>query len=245
MILLLLAAAAANPPSPEAERFAACVALVDSNPVAALTEAEDWRIKGGGVPARQCLGLAYAAQGRWLPALTAFEEAARSAERNRDGRAPLLWVQAGNAALAAGDASRARQALDTALVGGTLKGAEAGEAFLDRARALFALSQPKQARSDIDQALKLVPSDPLAWLLSATLARKAGDLGRAANDIAEAARLSPDDPSVALEAGNIALMSGANEAAKAAWSAAAKAAPTSTAGKAAAEALIQFQPENQ
>lgn len=243
MILLLLAATAATaPPSPEAEAFATCLALVDTDPVRALTMAEDWRIKGGGVPARQCLGLAYAAQMRWLPALTAFEEAARAAERDRDGRAPRLWVQAGNAALAAGDASRARQALDTALVGGALQGAEAGEAYLDRARALFALGQPKQARSDIDQAIKLVPTDPLAWLLSATLARKSGDLARAAKDIEEAARLSPDDASVALEAGNIALMSGANEAAKAAWSAAVAASPNSPAGKAAAEALKQFDP---
>lgn len=245
MILLLLAAAAINPPSPEAERFEACVALVDRDPVRALTEAEDWRIKGGGVAARQCLGLAYAAQMRWLPALTAFEEAARAAERDRDGRAPRLWVQAGNAALAAGDPSRARQAFDTALVGGTLTGAESGEAFLDRARALFALGQPKQARGDIDEALKLVPADPLAWLLSATLARKSGDLARAGKDIEEAARLSSDDASVALEAGNIALMSGANEAAKAAWTAAVKIAPESPSGKAAAEAVKQFQPENQ
>jgi tetratricopeptide (TPR) repeat protein len=241
MILLLMAAAAANPPSPEQAHFAACVAMTESEPARAVVEAEDWRIKGGGVLARQCLGLAFAAQARWLPALSTFEEAAREAERNRDGRAARLWVQAGNAALAGGEYVRARQALDAAIIGGQLQGAEAGEAYLDRGRVLVALKQPKEARSDFDRALKLVPADPLAWLLSATLARKAGDMARASTDITEAARLSPDDAGVALEAGNIAVMSGANDAAKLAWAAAVKAAPNSPAGKAAAEALKQFQ----
>ncbi len=240
MILLALAAAAASPPSPEQARFDACVARTDSDSAQALVEAEEWSQKGGGALARQCMGLAFAAQSRWLPALTAFESAAREAERNRDGRAARMWVQAGNAGLAAGEFARARTALDTALTSGQLQAGEAGEAHLDRARAFVALKQSALARADIDQALKLVPADPLGWLLSATLARRSGDLPRATTDIAEAMRLSPDDATVALEAGNIAIMTGANDAAKAAWSAAVKAAPKSAAGIAAAAALQQF-----
>ncbi|MEY2925848.1 MAG: hypothetical protein RL367_325 [Pseudomonadota bacterium] len=241
MILLLLAAAATNPPSPDQARFEACVARTESDSAQALVEAEEWQEKGGGVLARHCLGLAFAAQARWLPALTAFEAAARAAERGRDGRAARLWVQAGNAGLAAGEFVRARSALDAALVGGQLRDAEAGEAYLDRARAQVSLKLTGPARSDIDKALKLVAADPLGWLLSATLARRMGDLARASTDIAEAVRLSPDDAAVALEAGNIAVMNGADDAAKAAWAAAVKAAPASPAGKAAAVALKQFQ----
>ncbi len=244
MILLMAAAAAATPVSAPVsvneKRFADCVALVERDPAKAIEAAGNWRVEGGSILARQCLGLAYAAQQRWLPAMTAFEQAAQTAEAERDGRAGNLWVQAGNAALAASEAGKARTAFDAALASGQVKGAEAGEVHLDRARALFATGDARAARGDLDAALKLVPADPLAWLLSATLARKTGDLTRAQTDIAEAAKRSPDDASVALEAGNIAILSGANGAARTAWEAAVKNAPNSPAGKAAAEALKQL-----
>jgi tetratricopeptide (TPR) repeat protein len=241
MILLLLAAEAAMPSrSPSEERFEACIALTDTDPAKALDEANAWKIGGGGILARQCEGIAYSALRRWIPAATAFEQAARAAEREKDGRAPRLWVQAGNAALAAGDYTKSRSHLDAALATGTLKDAEAGEAHLDRARAAVALNDNGAARSDLDAALKLVPADPLAWLLSATLARRGGDLERARNDIAEAAKLAPDEASVALEAGNIAIVSGADSAARTAWEAAVKASPDSSAGKAAANSLKQL-----
>ncbi len=239
MILLLLAAEAATP-SPSETRFAACVALSESDPAKALEEAGSWQVAGGGVLARQCAGLAYASQLRWLPAAIAFEQAAREAELKEDGRAARLWVQAGNAALAGGATAQARASFDSALASGRLTGAEAGEAHLDRARALVALKQEAPARADLDAAVKLVPADPLAWLLSATLARRAGDLTRARTDIAEAVRLAPDEASVALEAGNIAVLSGSDAAARTAWQAAVRAAPESPAGKAAAASLKQL-----
>lgn len=238
MIFLFLAAEAVVPaPSAEEARFAACVELTEKDAARALEAAGTWQVEGGGVLARQCAGLAYASLRRWLPAATAFQQAAEEAERHRDGRAARLWVQAGNAALAAGDMVQAGRFLDAALAGDGLKGAEAGEAHLDRARARAALDDPAAARADLDMALKLVPADPLAWLLSATLARRAGDLPRAQTDIGEALRRAPDDASVALEAGNIAILSGADAAARTAWEAAVRASPDGPAGKAAADAL--------
>ena len=241
MILLpLLAAAAALDGDTEAARFAACTDLVARDPAAAVDRAGAWRLAGGGIAARHCEGLAYVAQARWLPAATAFEAAARDADTHADGRAANLWVQAGNAALAAKDAARAARDFDAALVRGGTGGADLGEIRLDRARARFALNDKAGAREDLDAALKLVPADPLAWLLSATLARQSDDLQRAATDIGEAARRSPDDAQVALEAGNIAVRSGHEEAARTAWQAAVRNAPASAAGKAAAEALARL-----
>jgi tetratricopeptide (TPR) repeat protein len=240
VILLFLAAQAVAPefaPNPDEARFAACVALTEKDAARALEVAGTWQVEGGGVLARQCAGLAYASLRRWLPAATAFQQAAEDAERHRDGRAPRLWVQAGNAALAAGDMIKAGQYLDAAISGGGLFGAEAGEAHLDRARARVATGDTATARADLDMALKLVPADPLAWLLSATLARRTGDLARAQADIGEAMKRAPDDAAVALEAGNIAILSGAEAAARTAWAAAIKASPDSPAGKAAADAL--------
>jgi tetratricopeptide (TPR) repeat protein len=247
MIFLLALAAAGSPtvvpvaaPGADEARYDACVAMVGSDPAKALDQASNWQFKGGGVLARQCAGLAYGEQRRWLSAAAAFEGAARLAETTGDGRAAVLWVQAGNAALAANDPAKARGFLDAALARGQLIGDAGGEAHLDRARALAALGDLKGARVDLDAALKLVPADPLGWLLSATLARKMQDLPRARTDIAEAAARSPDDASVALEAGNIALLSGRGDAARTAWTAAVKNAPDSFSGKSAAEALARL-----
>ena len=215
--------------------------LINSDPEAAIAFAGRWRVEGGNVLPRQCLGMAYAAQEKWASAMTAFEQAANASEAAKDGRAAGIWVQAGNAALAAGDAVRARGYLDAALILGTLTGADAGLTHLDRARALVAAGDPVRARTDLDMAIKLVPEDPLAWLLSATLARRAGDLDRAQKDIEEAVKRAPDDVSVALEAGNIAAMLGHDAAAQTAWEAAARLAPESAQGRAAQRALEQFE----
>lgn len=246
MILALLLAQAAQSVTPAPltiaeQRFEACAELAASDPAKAIAAAEGWRIEGGGVAARHCLGLAYAAQQRWTPAATAFEQAARDADAARDPRAANLWTQAGNARLASKEPAAARNAFDAAIARGTLAGAALGEAHLDRARALVALAELPGARADLDRALKLVPADPLGWLLSATLARRMDDLPRAQVDIAEAAKRSPDDASVALEAGNIAIVAGAPQAARAAWQGAVANQPNSDAGKAAARALAALE----
>ena len=240
ILLLALATATASSPSEPKARFEACSRLAETDPTAALAEAGSWRIVGGGMLARQCEGLAYVTQARWIPAATAFEAAAREADNTSDGRAGNLWVQAGNAALAGRDAARARVAFDAAIVRGQAAGADLGELYLDRARARVALGDMPGGRQDIDAALKLVPADPLAWLLSATLARRTNDLPRAQTDVAEAARRSPDDAQVALEAGNLAILAGNAVAARTAWIAAVRNAPEAAAGKAAAEALSRL-----
>ncbi len=236
------AAVSTQSATPLEQKYDLCLDQIGQDPAKAVAFANQWQIENGGVAARQCLGLAYVAQGRWLPAMSIFEQAAQIAERNREPvRAARLWVLAGNAALAGAQPANARRYLETALASGNLAGLDAGEAYLDHARALVMLRDMKGARTSIDQALKLAPSDPLAWLLSATLARREGNLQRAEADITEALKRSPDDASVALEAGNIALMNGAPKAAKAAWEAAVRIAPGSPAGLSAKEALKQFE----
>jgi len=241
-LLLLQAARAlpahpAPPPNPAEKRYEACVALIERDAAKAATEAEAWRTGGGGLPAKQCLGLAFVAQERWGPATAAFEQAAREAEIQRDGRAATLWVQAANAALAGDEAIRARDDLDHALALPVLASPLRGEALLDRARADVAAGDPKTARTDLDAALKLVAADPMAWLLSATLARRDGDAARAGKDIAEAVRLAGDDAAVQYEAGNVAMLAGHADEAKAAWRIAVKAGADTPAGQAAALAL--------
>lgn len=247
---LLLAAAApavqkplvgpAGPVSTAQDRYEHCLDRATSDPAGAEAEAGQWQLADGGFLASQCLGMAYTHEQRWTAAAAAFERAAGLAEKAADNRSANYWAQAGNAWLAAGDATKARAALDAALAGGTLKGLPAGEAHLDRARAMVAGGDLDNARDDLDRALAEVPADPLAWLLSATLARRMNSIVRAKTDIAEALRLGADDPAVQLEAGNIAAKSGDEAGARAAWRQAVTLRPDSAEGKAAAAALQQF-----
>jgi hypothetical protein len=223
--------------------LAACTELVRAAPQKAVEAAGDWRGRGGGVDARQCLGLAYAALERWPSAATAFEQAAQEAEAKQDGRRAELWVQAGNAWLAGDDPARARKAFDAALATNLMTPELRGEAHLDRARAAVAQNDLAAARADIDKGLELVPADPFGWYLSAALARRERNLKRAQDDIAKAVSLAPDDAPVLLEAGNIAGLSGELEAARGLYARAARAAPGTDAARAAEAALAANEGE--
>lgn len=238
----LLAAAAVVPA--DQQRFRDCVALTRQDSAKAIDQAENWRMNGGGLLAKQCLGLAYAAAERWAPAAAAFEQAARDAELQRDGRAANFWVQSGNASLAGDEPVKAKMAFDRALALPVLSDAMRGETLMDRARAEVAADMQAAARADLDAALKLVPEDPMGWLLSATLARRQKAFDRAAADIREAARLAPDASAIAYEQGNIAYEKGDRDVARGSWQRAITLDKAGTgAGQAARMAIAKLETE--
>lgn len=229
--------------SPEmAAKFQQCLDRAVADPAAGVRFAQGWALEGGSFPAAQCRGFAEAQAEHWDAAAAAFEAAADEAQRaGSPVDSARLFAQAGNAALAGGQAERARGYFDAALGHGLPDGLAKGEIHLDRARTLVAMGDIAGARTDIDLALKQAPDDPLGWLLSATLARRGNDLTRARADIAEARKRSPDDASVALEEGNIAILSGDETGAKAAWQRVLTLAPESDQAKAARESLAQLE----
>lgn len=243
MFLILALAAAAAIPNDQQKRFDDCVALASRNAEKAIAEAEAWRATGGGLFARQCLGLAYVAAERWAPAAQAFEQAARDAEIQRDGRAANLWVQAANASLANDEPVKAKAAFDRALALPVLSDAMRGEALIDRARSNVAANDPAAARADLDAAMKLVPEDPMGWLLSATLARRQKDYPRAEKDIKEAARLAPDASAIAYEQGNVAYEQGQTDVARGNWQRAITLDKGDGAGNAARMAIAKLETE--
>lgn len=229
-----------NAPLNDEARFDACMDLATDDPASGVVAANEWLIAGGGYFARHCLGFAYAKDGRWSAAADAFVSAARDAERAHDSRAANLWTQAGNAALASGDAALALTYFDAALANGISAGLLLGELHLDRARALVVAGRPDEAEAAFAEAHRLVPEDPLAWLLSATLARRQGRLERAQADIDIAARLAPRDPEVALEAGNIAASAGRYDVARRNWTQAIEIRPDGPVAKTARGHLTQL-----
>jgi tetratricopeptide (TPR) repeat protein len=222
---------------PAQARYRACTDQVRSNPEAAVDAANVWREQGGGLAARQCLGLALSALERWAPAATAFEQAAREAEAASDPRRTDFWVQAANAWLAGGDGRKAMADFDAALLTPNLSDQLRGEVHLDRGRAQVALGNPAAARTEIDRALQLVPADPFAWYLSAALARRENNLSRAGTDIARARQLSPDSPDIMLLAGTLAGLGGNMAEAERLYRQIVQTAPNSDAGHQAQESL--------
>lgn len=238
LFALLLAATPAGPPVPSAAKFETCVKQSDTDPAGAIATATAWQKAGGDVPAGQCLGIAYAAAGAWTSAEKAFAETATLAEARHDGRAANLWVSAGNAALAGNDIGSAKEALSNALDVPSMPDAMRGEVYLDRARAGVASGDLPAARSDMEQALKLVPGDPMAWLLSATLARRMNDVPRATADIKEAENRAPGVADILFEDGNIAATAGDMKAARIAWARAKQADPGGDTGAEATRELV-------
>ncbi len=220
----------------EAE-FRNCTAIARNDPQRALSVASNWRVRGGGIAARQCLGLANVGLERWPQAAEAFESAAKEAGAAGDSRVSDLWTQAGNAWLAADDSQKAKGAFDSALATIFLSDELRGEVHLDRARALVALGDLAAARNDINQGLALVGKDPFAWYLSAALALREGNMEKARADIAKAVELAPDDADVLVQAGTIAGTAGDAPTARNYYERAIKAAPGSDAARLAGQAL--------
>ena len=193
-------------PTMEEVRLDECLALAASDPQSGIVDANDWMRKNGGWRAQQCLGFAQHKQGDYKAAQAAFAKAATEAQRMRVDATDVgkLWLQAGNAALVAGEIVPAISHFNTAIGSGAFSGEALGEIHIDRARAHGVVGDMTAAKADLVKAHELVPQDPLGWLLSATLARREGDLVTARADIATAAKLAAKDPAIALEAGNIA-----------------------------------------
>lgn len=229
-------AAAPSPIDPELDD---CVALARRDSTAGIARGRAWAAKSDGPAARQCLGFAEAEAKHWAEAVAAFSAGARAAGSDM-AVAARLWAQAGNAALAGGDWPGAIAALDKAIAGGLPDGLAKGEAYLDRARARVAMKDEPGARADLDAALRLAPQDPLAWLLSATLARRMNDLPLARRHISEAVTRAGDDAAVALEQGVIAALSGDDRAASAAFVRARTLAPGTPVASTASQYLAQL-----
>ncbi len=235
MLVLIATPAMAAPTTADRQRYDLCLSQARTQPELAIDTANAWRIEGGGVPARHCLALAQLGRGDYQAAIGNLEAAALASEAAKDGQAPALWAQAGNAALLADRNEAAVTFLSTAIAeaAGTAK----ADPLLDRARAYVELGKTAEAMADLDRVTTIAPDTVLGWLLKATLARRLADYPKAEAAILEAAKRAPGDADVQLEAGNIAAAQGKDELARQAWQAAAAAAPDTPAGQAATKAL--------
>ncbi|MBL8658056.1 MAG: hypothetical protein JNJ92_11975 [Altererythrobacter sp.] len=208
--------------------IATCLSTAQDDPAKARAMAEEWvaRTTGGQrATGRHCLGVAAGNAGDWPTASAAFlaarEDASEPHFRARMG------ALAGTALLAQNKPGDALAALDSARVEAGGDAMLAGEIAQERAIALVALKRPSEAMAALTEARGLSPADANAWLLSATLSRRQGDLAAAQQHIERAAALEPREPAIGLEAGVIAALSGREAAARQSFESVIAAAPNS------------------
>lgn len=219
---LLLAQAASGSGPLEQARLEICLDQARSDPGAAMIEANAWLGEMSSASKsypRQCLGYAFTMLQRWGAAEQAFLDAREAEPESSYFRRAQLATMAANAALAEDRADAALLSLVLAEADAEAS-ADAGLRSLvqtDRARALVVKGRETEAEAALASARSLDGQNALAWLLSATLARRLGKLDEAQAHISTAAALSPDYPEVGLEAGVIAMLQGREDAAQSSW----------------------------
>lgn len=242
LLSLMLLLQSTDLPTMAEVKFDECIAFAKQDPKSAVAQAGEWAQKDGGYLAQTCIATAYANEFRFEEAAPEFVKAALAAEGAKDRRAAQFWAQAGNAAIAADQPEAALTALDAALKWNSLSGAERGDVYIDRARALVAAGREKEALDDLAQARTLAPENAIGWLLSATLARRLDALGDAQSYIETAAVISPFESAIALEAGNIAATAGNYAVAERQWKQVIVMAPKSRFAETARAQLASLQP---
>lgn len=239
------APAPTSAPEPRVESgpLAECLSIARGDPGAAISFADERLAAAAGLDAahlHHCRGVALAAHARFEEAAAAFAAARDAARPEHAAYRARLGALAGNAALAAGDAEAALGAFDRATADAGGRGVLAGEIALDSARALVALGDEEGAATALGAARAALPLDPQAWLLSATLSRRTGDLAAAQTQIEKAADLDPRDTAIGLEAGVIAALGGREEAARKSWLSVIEASPASAEAEQARAYLAQL-----
>lgn len=227
-------------------RLQECLTVAMERPSEGIDVAEAWlaaaKAMSDKAGAQQCKALALTRTEDWPAAAELFWAARASTPENETKERARLGALAGNAAIAAGEHLDALKPLDAAHLDAEKAGATEldGLIQIDRARALVQLNRPAEASAALAKARTMVPANPQAWLLSATLSRRQGKLVEAQGQIEKAAELMPVDSEIGLEAGVIAVLSGRDEAARKSWQSVIKAAPGSDFAKTAQSYLDQL-----
>jgi tetratricopeptide (TPR) repeat protein len=227
--------------APSQAAIATCLDTARTDPTKARALAEEWVARTQGVQRAaggHCLGVAAAGTGDWSAAASAFLAAQRDA--GDPAFKTRMGALAGSALLAADRPAEALAALDGARADAAADTALSGAIELDRASALIALARPGEAATALAAARAALPDDAQAWLLSATLARRTGDLSAAQNRIERAAALDPRDPAIGLEAGVIAALDHRDDAARQSFQSVVDASPDSPQAGVARQYLAQL-----
>ncbi len=223
-LLAALAALALAPPSAaparaqdgaaEQEReYQDCMVLARAAPADGFENALAWASLGGGDGARHCAAVALIGLGQYREAARRLE---RLAAELRAGTAALgldVLVQAGQAWILAGDATRAHAVQSAALD----LDPDNVELLLDRGLTLASAKNYWEAVDDFNRALELAPARPDLLTLRASAYRYLDAFDLAREDIALALSHAPNNPDALLERGMLRRLAGDRAGARDDW----------------------------
>lgn len=173
----------------ERMRYQACIAMSGDDAMAALEDAQTWRIEGGGWPAEVCEAHAFISLGDHAVAATILEElgAERRAGMVDEERVDFLTLAA-ESRVELGETDSALADYDAAL-------AIDASAILTRSgRARLYLDQqdwPALSR-DAEELIRRVPELAIGWYLRAVYRLETDDLDGAWADMERARELEPE-----------------------------------------------------
>lgn len=215
-LVLLPGAAFAQTRAPTpAQRYQACLNMVQQDAAQAFESALAWRDAGGGFPARHCAALALLNLNRPREAADRLQQLGD--EMGRAGEpAPLVaavLAQAGQAWFAAEELGRA----DAALHAATEMDPEKPDYWIERARVVAQTQARHESLGLLNRALRLDPAHAEAYAMRASAKRFQNDLAGAMEDVELAIAIDPDLASAYLERGNLHAAMGRRDAARADW----------------------------
>lgn len=227
LVAALFAAATAAAPAAEvdhAQAYRACMELVGRHPEEAFERASAWRALGGGDAADHCVAAALVGLKQYGEAARRFESLAQAIKAEPPVKADLLG-HAAQAWLLDGKPARAHAVLTAAL---GLKPDDV-ELLEDRATALAAAGNHRDALADLDRVIERDPGRADAFAFRASAHRLLGSLVLAAADAERALALNRLHPEGLLERGIIRRLQGDDDGARRDWLAVLAAAPGSAA----------------
>jgi len=162
-----------------------CLVRAEQLPDQTLAEAENWIKTGGGDSAWVCHAFAQFHRGEFRQAAHEFMALAAKREKKAPKQAAAYYVQAGLAAMRAGDHETAEKAYAAAI---KLEPHDP-EVWIDRATQRASTEHYWEALSDIDRALDIMPEMPEALRLRAQIRTKLGQDHSAKTDFEHAAAI--------------------------------------------------------
>lgn len=174
----------------EQAQYEACLSLINQNAEAAYEEGLAWRAQGGSWPAMHCIALSQVALGQYGIAARRLESTAEGAVVATDATRAIMFGQAGDAWLAAGEPANAERAFRR---GRDFASEDAGLA-LGVAEAAALQENWERAEAAAGEALRLDGTLVRGWQVRGQARLEQGNLDGAAADLNEA--LARDDENI-------------------------------------------------
>lgn len=180
-------AATAHPD--DVAKLDACINKTRTNATEAYEDGLQWRLRGGGLLAEQCVAVALIEQGEYADGAQRLLTIASASDGGSETAKLPLLVKAANAFLLAELPDQAKNALDLALA----IQPNNSDILFDRARANAMLAQWPEAEADLTDAMAGKAPLPLAYRLRAETRLQQGKYDLAEADVNEALRLEPNE----------------------------------------------------